>query len=58
MHRYQGIQSQAEHWQLRKAHRLQEFTSLQVQYSTRNAILNSLKAFLQYDAPHDVYRMK
>ena len=31
MNRYQGIQKQAEHWRQRKAHRLQEFTSLQVQ---------------------------
>ena len=31
MSRYQAMQSQAEHWQQRKAHRLQEFTSLQVQ---------------------------
>ena len=31
MNRYQAIQSQAEHWQQKKAHRLQDFTSLQVQ---------------------------
>ena len=31
MNRYQGIQNQAEHWRQRKAHRLQDFTSLQVQ---------------------------